>query len=489
MAANGYPSLEEQVKKAARYIEIGDYYTDRFKYDTAAVAYQKAVELSYRYLSREDQLYLAQRLLSVRRMDLAIAHLRQLRFRQKDNVEARILLAKCLAWNNQPTEAVEVIDEALELAPDNAEAKLVKATASSWRGDMATAVPMFEALAKSQNNFELALSYAYSLANSGNRVLAEESLHRLESDDVFRMSALDDLELTLMRNYAPNALYSYEYFEDSYRNRHAEQQIRFEFPVGNAKLFLLGSDTTVADDFGYQFGLTGVEAGLKHRLGDAGQVELSLGLSRYDDFDVNDVSVARLSLDHRFSDVKIAIDLSHEAYDDFTYIIYNQIELTKSLLTFNYQPSDFWQIDLEYLDTRYSDDNASEQLSLAYRYALYHKVPRISVGLQYETLAFERQTDHGYFDPDQQSAYKLLFQIYAGANRIEAGLELFAGRQNAERLGYEQDDGIVGWEGLFRYHWLKSFYIEAEWEGGNYGIDQIYLYRYNTVAARAMFMF
>jgi len=232
-----------------------------------------------------------------------------------------------------------------------------------------------------------------------------------------------------------------------------------------------------------------LQVGARGAYGLATHGSAAIGLSRYDEIEVDDVFTSHLKLEHQFSDLRLGLEYQHEGYDDFTLIVFNRIKTDKARLSLNYSPDDLWNAKLEYLATDYSDDNRSREMDVTIRYAIHHTPPRISIGYKREAMYFERQTFHGYFDPDSSSADKLLLQLYQGGNRYEVRVEAFVGHQDVSRLGFVQDDAIVGWEAKLRLHKWRRVYLEANWEGGNYGVDKPYQYRYQLISLRAQLLF
>lgn len=489
MAETNYRDMPVLTLRAQLYIKIGDYYAARQEYERAAAAYQKAAELSVENLPPEEQVAISERLVNVRDIKPAIENLQRIRREQPANLNARLMLARYLAWDNQPRAAVQVADEVLALDPDNITAKTIKATVSGWRSDYATAVPLFEEVLQQEENFDTRLDYYHALANLGNHLWASDVTAQFTPENEFQTQALEDLDWTMMRKSSPNLQYRQEHYYDSLENGRTTQSLRLEQPWRNNMTYLAIGNSVVNDGYGYSFDLSMFETGLKGTLSNSTHASAAVGMSRYDHFDTENVRTARLQLEHTQPDLQLGAEFRREAYDDFTYIVFNQIKTNKSKLQLDYHPSDFWNLKLDYLHTNYSDDNRSQEMGLAYRYAIQHTPPRITVGYKIERLSFKTQTFHGYYDPDHSGANKVLLQIYKGGNRYEWGIEGFFGHQDTRRLGLTQEDSIAGWESFFRVHWLKNLYLEASWEGANYGINKPYLYRYHLFNVRAMVMY
>lgn len=489
LAESVYRSTSVMTVQARLYLKIGDFYAARQEYERAAEAYQRAAKLAAGSLTAEEQIAIAERLSSVQDVDPAIADLQRIRRQQPGNLRARLILARYLAWNNRPREAAQVADEVLAIEPDNLAAKTIKATVSSWRGDYATAVPLFEEVLKQEEDFDTRLSYYHALASLGNYLWASDVTAQFRPQNEFQSQALEDLQWTLMRNSATNLQYQQEYYHDSLKNSHTAKSLRLELPWHDTMASLALGRNVAADGYGYSFALSRIELGLKGAIGNASHASGGIGMARYDNFDTGNVTTANLRVEHTFADLQLGAEYRHDAYDDFTYIVFNQIKTSKGKLELDYHPSDFWNLKLDYLHTDYSDHNRSELTTLALRYAIHHTPPRISIGYQIEQLSFRTQTFHGYYDPDLSQAHKALLAIYKWTPHYEWGIEGFAGHQDVSRLGIKQKESIAGWESFIRAQLIKHFMIEASWEGANYGIDKPYLYRYHLLKLSGVVMF
>lgn len=490
-----------------------------------------------------------------RDLEAAIVKLQRFRQAQPRNLSARLRLAKYLAWNGQPREAVEVADEALAIAPDNLLAKNIKATASSWRGDYATAIPLFEEVLEKGEDFDTRLNYYLALANVGIYLWTPDLISRFDPQNDFQVMALEDLRWTqirrsgpnsqyqrehygappgdmeplldyyqaltnlgnyqwaasdnellkvendyqaqalqslnwtLMRKSAPSLQFQQEYYSDALDNSRSTRFVRLKRPWRNTMAFLAAGQSSVADGFGYNFDLSMFEGGLETALNYATQVTGAIGLSKYDNFDTENVSTARLRLQHTLPDLRLGLEFRREPHDDFTYIVFNQIKTSKTKFEAQYLPSDFWEAKLDYIHTNYSDDNRSNETGVTLRYVIHHLPPKISIGYKVEQLGFERQTFHGYFDPDKATAHKALLQLYQGGDHHELGGELFFGHQDIKNLGATQDDSITGWQLFYHYHWLKNILIETAAEGANYGLNKPYQYRYTLFKLNLSLMY
>jgi len=473
--------------RAQLYMKIGDYYASRQEYERAAAAYLKAAELSAENLPQEQQLSISERLANVQKLGPAIDNLQTIRRAEPTNANARLMLARYLGWHNQPRESAIIADELMALQPDNLDARIIKATVSSWRGDYATAIPLFEEVLRKQEDFDTRLSYYHALSNVSHVIWRNNLADELKTENEFQQLALDDLRWALQRKSTPSLEYQYEFYDDSYKNKHSEQYLRFTRPWRDASTFLSIGRTEAADDFGYRFDLNMLAVGIEKSPGDANRLLAKIGITRYNDFDYADVLTSQLIFSHRLPDLFLSLEYEHEAYDDYTFIIFNNIRTHKLSVKANYQPSDFWDMEFNHLYSNYSDNNHSNETALTLRYAIHHTPPRISIAYKHERLAFATQTFNGYYDPDQANTSKLLVQIYQSGNRYETGAEIYSGHQDSQRLGFTDENSIIGWSAFYRLHLRRKLFFEVEWEGSNSSYRNPYGYDYNLISARAKF--
>ncbi len=471
--------------RAQLYIKIGDYYSSRQEYERATAAYLKAAELSSENLPLQQQLSISERLVNVQKLGLAITNLQAIRRAEPSNSNARLMLARYLGWHNRPRESAIVADELMALQPDNLDARIIKATVSSWRGDFATAIPLFEEVLRQQEDFDTRLSYYHALSNVSHVIWRNGLADELKTENEFQQLALDELRWALQLKSAPALEYRYEYYDDSYENQHREQQIRFSRPWHDASTWLSIGRAEAADGFGYNFDLDMLSVGIEKSPGDANRLLAEIGITRYNDFDYADVLSSHLLFSRRLPDLFLSLEYEHEAYDDYTYIVFNNIKTHKLAVKANYQPSDFWDIEFNQLQTNYSDHNRSNETALMLRYAIHHTPPRISIAYKQERLTFATQTFHGYYDPDRANTGKLLLQISQSGNRYEASAEVYSGHQDSRRLGVADDNSIIGWSTFYRLHLQRNLFLEVEWEGSNSSYINPYGYDYNFISARA----
>ena len=471
--------------RAQLYIKIGDYYASRQEYERAAAAYLKAAELSTENLPQEQQLSISERLVNVQKLEPAIANLQAIRRAEPANANARLMLARYLGWHNQPRQSAIVADELMALQPDNLDAKIIKATVSSWRGDYNTAIPLFEQVLRQQEDFDTRLSYYHALSNVSHVIWRNGLADELKTENEFQQLALDDLRWALQLKSAPSVAYQYAFYDDSYENQHREQHLRFSRPWRDNSTWLSIGRAEATDGFGYSFGLETLAVGIEQSPGDANRLQAEIGITRYNDFDYADVLSSHLLFSRRLPDLFLSLEYEHEVYDDFTYIVFNNIRTHKLAAKANYQPSDFWDIEFNHLHSNYSDHNRSNETALTLRYAIHHTPPRISIAYRQERLAFATQTFHGYYDPDSAHTGKLLVQIQQSGNRYEAGAEVYSGHQDSRRQGIADDNSIIGWSAFYRLHLQRNLYFEIEWEGSNSSYINPYGYDYNLISARA----
>ena len=484
-AETDYRNTPVLTLRAQLYIKIGDYYSSRQEYERAAAAYQQAAELSAENLPLEQQLSISERLVNVQKLGPAIANLQVIRRAEPENTEARLMLARYLGWNNQPRESAIVADELLALQPDNLDARIIKATVSSWRGDDNTAIPLFEEVLRQQEDFDTRLSYYHALSNVSHVIWRNHLVDELKTENEFQQLALDELRWALQRKSAPSVTFQYEFYDDSYENKHFEQHLSFNRPWRDTSTFLNIGRAEAADDFGYRFKLDKLAVGIELSPGDANRLLAEVGISRYKDFDYADVLTSHFVFNRRLPDLFLSLEYEHEAYDDYTFIIFNNLRTHKLAVKANYQPSDFWDFEFNHLHSNYSDHNRSDETTLTLRYAIHHTPPRISIGYKQERLAFARQTFHGYYDPDLANTGKLLLQIYQSGNRYEASAEVYSGHQDSRRLGVADDNSVIGWNAFYRRHLKHNLFLELKWEGSNSSYINPYGYDYNLISARA----
>lgn len=176
------------------YIQIGDHYVSLQENEKAADAYHHAAQLAKQHLPAKQQTKISQRLASVEEMDLAISNLKTVCNTEQENLEACLLLAKYLSWNNQPIAAAKVGRQVLQIDNDNKDAIITQANSLNWQGDATGSLSHYEKLLQSDNSFNLNLAYSRALLSSGNLDAAQINRSHMSDSNLIERLALKELD-------------------------------------------------------------------------------------------------------------------------------------------------------------------------------------------------------------------------------------------------------------------------------------------------------
>jgi len=474
--------------RAELYIRIGDYYASRQENKKAAVAYRQAAELAKQHLPSARQIAINQRLANVNDMAPAISNLKTQCDDQANDRDACLLLARYLSWHNQPIAASKIGGQLLQIDRDNRDVLITQANALSWQGDAAGALLHYEALVRSDNSFYLVLAYSRALLATGNLAAAHLSRTYLDANSELEKVALEDLDWALKSSATTRMHYSHENYGDNFDAHYQRRFLGLDVALDDAWLWLRYGKSSSGDYFG-DIGLDQIQLGGQARLHDRVYISALLGQVSYSDLNVDSVTVANINLASRLQKTRIELSLSRELIDESPLALEYSITRQETELLLQHQLSDQWGLNFSINSTDYSDNNHSIETVMSAMYSLYFGPPKIDIGVKRETLAFDRQSGGGYFDPDRMATTKLLATISQYRERFSANLEVFVGRQAASRLGYRQSNQIVGGYAALRYQLSESLLFELSWEGGHFALNQPDAYRYNLISAKGYVFF
>lgn len=470
------------------YIQIGDHYASLQENKKAADAYHHAAQLAKQHLPAKQQTEISQRLANVQEMDLAISNLKTLCNTEQENLEACLLLAKYLSWNNQPIAAAKVGRRALQIDNDNKDAIITQANALNWQGDAAASLSHYERILQSDNSFNLNLGYSRALLSSGNLDAAHINRSHISASNVIERLALKELDWELKRTASPRLHLTTVQYNDAYDIAYNLNYLGTDIPFANSWVnFRLGSGKST--DLFYDFDLEHIHVGGQTRLHERVQISALAGTSSYQNGEKNEVTTGEIKLTARLQQTRIQYLLSRELFYELPTALANDIVRLEHDFFLHYQATDRWNFNLEINSTDYSDDNHSTDGMVSALYTFYFGPPKLAIGAKLESLAFDRQSDGGYFDPDRMTTNKLLFSISKHKQRFSANLELFAGSQTISVFNTTQTNQIAGGYGALRYHLFKQAMIEFTWEGGHYALGRPFAYRYNLFTLKGYLYF
>jgi hypothetical protein len=137
----------------------------------------------------------------------------------------------------------------------------------------------------------------------------------------------------------------------------------------------------------------------------------------------------------------------------------------------------------------YSDRNRSNDLKLSSLYTITHEPVEYALGYRFRFLDFERQTKHGYFDPDYFVSHEFVSDLAFERDIYYGSIEWSVGHQAFLR-NQVYNSGVAGAATLnLGVRLGKRLALELDGEGGNYALGSANGWEYYLTGVRMIFKF
>ena len=411
------------------------------------------------------------------RQAAAIRMLRDQLEQHPDDLEARALLAQLLSWSGALVEAGDQAERVLARDPVHPEALRARADAAAWRGDFATALPVYRRYLRHHPSAQARLAYGNALVAAGYLQRARTTLDEFDLqrswktfEEFERVTAeRQALVRRLHRRSAPSLLVGGTRYRDSAGSRRNESRAAFEQPLGDVRLNLLLELVETNDDqksSDAHSALLGAEA----RVTDWLTASAALGATEIRDDQIDGYPVGRLNAWGRFDNLDYRLRLERNVFDETPTLLTNRIRLSELELGSGYAFSDRLQLAGNLTRTRYSDDNDSTEVELTPQVVLRLRDPGVRLGYRRNHLTFDRQSGSGYFDPDRLEADRIMLFATLFLPRLRGGVELYAGQQRFSRFGESVEQFIAGGSARVEVDLGRHLVLQTEVEGGNFDL-------------------
>lgn len=214
--------------------------------------------------------------------------------------------------------------------------------------------------------------------------------------------------------------------------------------------------------------------GVEHRWSPQLLTELRAGVTEVNGGDRIDTH--RLSLQWNPHD-NLALQLVHRRalYDLSPRSVSLGIIQTANRIDLNWRPNLDWFIDAQTGHSDFSDTNREQRLVIAPRRAVVRREHfKLDLGVSGEWFSFDKDFDHGYYDPDQYRRYALTAFSYwkiDDDNGVGTALSLGWHKDNhMSDFKFGEDISVVGYFGIFRnwYLTVRTGYVKRYNTIGNY---------------------
>ncbi|GAB4389525.1 MAG: tetratricopeptide repeat protein [Thermodesulfovibrionales bacterium] len=461
--------------------ELGELYVSEDMLDSAADEFMRAMAL-YDGFTEDEKLGMAVYVSWADRLEDAAGVLRGMLSANPGNLEARTHLARVLSWQGRYDEAIEEADRVLSREPRDAKALQVKADSLRWRGDPGAAMPLYQEILKSGDDFDARLGLSHGMLETGDRAGARGQLALLEPRFPYQERELRKLRRALARS-GPKAEAGASYYDDTDENRRYRYEALLGFQAGAWEADLRYRHTEARDP-SRSNSADDVSAAAHARLTPALGAGAGVGVSSLGDGDTAGYLTGFANVDLAIPGGTVGAGLSRETLSDTAELIENRIRFTALSAHILRSLTARWSARASYAYRDYSDDNHSHDAGLSTWYAVYDRGPQVNLGYRFNYRDFQRQSGGGYFDPDDFVSNQLYVSFYHETGEVYLYLEPYAGFQSFTRSGADTDDTIWGGYASFGLNLSDRAALELNAEGGNFAATTAAGFEYYMIGAR-----
>lgn len=463
--------LEAVGDQADRLKKEGDRLADGEKYGTAAVQYEKALAIS-RAFPAADRLRMAQVLSWGGKHALARSLLEELVAKDPGNLEARVGLMRVFTWTGEFDAALRQADAVLAAAPANRDARLGKANALRYRGFHRKADTYYHALLKEAEDFDVRSGMTYGLIGTGRRTEADRSMAVLKPQFEYQKSEYAALQRDRNWTFRPRVYGGATFYYDNDDNRVTTLPLGTQFFLGdwrtNIDYSRLRAQTeatgptvdgvTLPLNVGRETDY--VQLSTYARMPWYGGLGGGIGLSDGTFFTWN----ARADVDVLWGNIGASV--ANEAYNYTAELIDKNIRSLAFSGWIVQRPTDRITVNASHTYREYSDSNGSHDTQAGIAY-LFWRNPSMSVGYRFRHMDFRRQSQGGYFDPDDYQAHSIFLSLGFDARPFYGYVSPYFGYQDYNRNDVNQSGNFGGVGGLLGYWINDRAAVEGFGEWGN----------------------
>jgi hypothetical protein len=193
--------------------------------------------------------------------------------------------------------------------------------------------------------------------------------------------------------------------------------------------------------------------------------------------------------DGQFAETQIGVQLLQDIPTATVDLIKNKIREDGIGLSISKKLFDGIGTNLNYVYRLYSDRNRSNDLKLSSLYTITHEPVEYALGYRFRFLDFERQTKHGYFDPDYFVSHEFVSDLAFERDIYYGSIEWSVGHQAFLR-NQVYNSGVAGAATLnLGVRLGKRLALELDGEGGNYALGSANGWEYYLTGVRMIFKF
>jgi len=477
----------DKATQARLYKQAGDKLTAQDRMDQAADAFSKALAAARESFSSAERVQMAIYLSWADRLAESKEELTRVLAREPKNIAARTHLARVLSWSGELREAIVQADMVLKESPDHKEALVVKADSLQWQGRYVDAIPIYRRIIVRDGDFDARAGLSRSLLAVGNRTEALENRNSLKPGNGRQERELAKLSEAIDQETRPTLEARYNYYHDSDQNRLNRYSLAGNFWVDNQKYGISyrhtdASDPTRdnrADDLVFR---------IYSRLTDTLGAGAGLGFTRLADRHDSTFPAGHIRIDSKLFAGSAGANVTREVLTDTAELIENRIRMTNVGIYITQPVTERFLVYGGYNYKSFSDGNHANDLQLTSQYAIY-LAPKIMIGHRFRLLDFHKQSQSGFFDPNNYIANRAFVSLYYESKFFYTYLDGFVGYETFRRNQVASDNFIHGGTGSLGVKPMTNLAIEVNVEGGNFSAGSASGFSYFIVGPRVLFRF
>ena len=224
------------------------------------------------------------------------------------------------------------------------------------------------------------------------------------------------------------------------------------------------------------------------RLTDTFGAGAGIGFTQLGDGHTSTFPTGHLRVDAKLFGGTAGANLTREVLSDTAELIENRIRMTVVGLYLSHPVTERFSLYGNYNYKSFSDSNHANELQLVSQYAVY-LAPRIVIGHRFRLLDFQKQSNSGYFDPNNYLANRAFSSVYYENRIFYTYLEGYVGYETFRRNGVTTNNLIHGGSGSLGVKPTTNLAIEVNAEGGNFAAGSVSGFNYFIIGPRLSYRF
>ena len=402
-------AIAKEPKSFAAEIKLARLLKKEKKYAPAILHFRRAVELSTGRTKYGTKKELAEVLSWTKDKSQAIDIYKEILRERPDDSGARIGLARVYSWTGRYKEAIEEYRRVLQLKPGSLEARMGLARVNSWQGGYDESIAGYRDILKERpGNTEARVGLISVLRWKGDITESLSEARRFLAEEPEHPEAIR-LEKELRKSKGPYIQLTRSDGEDSDDNRLIRYKLSGYFSAWDNQVVHLSYSTyhaTAPFNREADARLFTIKSGFKIKKDFILTPRLSIATLEASGRDVTRLLPA-LGLRWRYSKrLTLSTSYSQNMLMDTAQLIKKAIKLDEASLSGSYNKG-IYTLSTGYRYSKYPDRNFSNRLYANLSRGFIKEDPRLSGGVRFDYVNFNKDLSNGYYDPQNYYAFTL----------------------------------------------------------------------------------